>query len=85
MYVMACPLSLVKILHVALLHFIYLFYFSFFLQKHLVLSLMCFGSCPCVKYGDLRVAVDTPDRREFMMIFFNELYVNTSRVFRLVQ
>ena len=35
---MACPLSVVKKLHVALLQFV-------FVHKNLILSWMCFGSC----------------------------------------
>jgi hypothetical protein len=74
----ACPLSVVKKLHVALLQFV-------FVHKHLILSWMCFGSYPCVKYRDFRVTLDTPVRPELLIILLNEIYVNMSPVFRSVQ
>jgi hypothetical protein len=75
---MACPLTLFKKLHFALLQFV-------FIHKHFILSLMGFGSCPCVKYRDLRVTLDTADRPELLRVLLNEVYVNTSWVFRIVQ
>jgi hypothetical protein len=75
---MACPLSVVKKLHFALLQFV-------FVHKHLVLSLTGFGSCPYVKYRDLRVTLDTVDRPELLRVILNEVYVNMSWGFRLVQ
>jgi hypothetical protein len=75
---MACPFSVVKKLHVALLQFL-------FVHKHLILSRMCFGFCPWVKYRNFRVTMDTPERLELLIILLNDVYVNMSRVFRLVQ
>ena len=44
-----------------------------------------FGSCNWVKYKDFRVTLNAPDRPELLIILLNEVYVNMSRVFRLVQ
>ena len=48
---MAYTLNVIKKLHVALLQFV-------FVHKLINLSLMCFGSCPCVKYRDFLVTFD---------------------------